>query len=97
MKASLNESLLNLAAHPVMWVMSRIARRVGPLWAIPGLGVLISDAEVAREVFQRDNEFTKNGPGSFAELLTAGLGPVARGNMDGAEPQGMRAAIAGVL
>lgn len=97
MTARFHETVLNLAAHPLVWAMSRLARRIGPLWHVPGLGVMVSDAGIAREILTRDDEFTKNGPGSFARALTAALGPVALGNMDGEEHRRARALIAGVL
>jgi cytochrome P450 len=80
-----------------MWGMAQLARRVGPLWQVPGLGLIVSDATLARDILQRDDEFTKTGPGSFARALTAVLGPMALGNMDGNEHRQLRAAIAQVL
>lgn len=77
--------------------MARLARHAGPVWNVPGLGVLISDAEFAHEILRRDDEFTKNGPGSFAQGMTAGLGPMALSNMDGDEHHRLRAAIADVV
>ncbi len=97
MRVQFHETLVNLAAHPLVWGMARLARRVGPVWKVPGLGVLISDAECAREILRRDDEFTKNGPGSFAQGMTVGLGPMALSNMDGAEHRQLRAAIADLL
>jgi len=92
-----HETALNLAAHPLMWGAAQLARRAGPLWRVPGLGLIVSDATLARDILQRDDEFTKTGPGSFARALTAVLGPIALGNMDGAEHRQLRAAIADVL
>ncbi len=97
MSVQFHETVLNLAAHPLMWGLAQLARRAGPVWRVPGLGVIISDAECAREILRRDDDFTKNGPGSFAQVFTATLGPIALGNMDGAEHHRMRAAIADVL
>ena len=97
MSAALHEVVVNLAAHPLTWGLSRLARRAGPVWRVPGLGVLISDAEFAREILRRDDEFTKNGPGSFSEGLTAALGPMALSNMDGDDHRRLRVAISSVL
>lgn len=91
------ETSLNLAAHPLMWPLVRIARRVAPVWKVPGLGIVVSNAAFAREILTRDEEFTKNGPGSFAQALTLGLGPKALGNMDGEEHRRLRASLADVL
>lgn len=97
MTASLHETLINLASHPLVFALARVARRVGPLWRVPGLGVLVSDAQLGREILQRDEDFTKNGPGSFAATMSATLGPVALGNMDGADHRRLRASLADLL
>ncbi len=97
MRASFHEAALNLAAHPLMWGTAQLARRAGALWKVPGLGLIVSDAALARDILQRDDEFTKTGRGSFARALTAVLGPIALGNMDGDEHRQLRAAIADVL
>lgn len=97
MTISRHETKLNLAAHPLMWPLVCLARRIAPVWTVPGLGIVVSDAAFAREVLTRDSEFTKNGPGSFAQALTTGLGPKVLGNMDGEEHRRMRASLSDVL
>lgn len=97
MSAEFNEALLNLSSHPLMWGLARMARRVGPVWRVPGLGILVSDASMAHEILRRDQDFTKNGEGSFADALTTVLGPVALGNMDGEKHLQLRKSISGVL
>ena len=97
MKTDFHEISLNLAAHPLTWGLARLARRFGPIWKVPGLGVLVSDSEYAREVLRRDDDFTKNGPGSFSAGMTAGLGPMALSNMDGADHRRLRAGISDAL
>lgn len=97
MSGQFHETLLNLSAHPLMWGLAQLARRAGPLWRVPGLGVIVSGADVARDILLRDAEFTKNGPGSFAQALTAVLGPMALGNMDGADHRRLRVALSDVL
>lgn len=97
MKADHHELLLNLAAHPLLWGIARLGRRIGPIWRVPGLGIIVNDAECAREILQRDDDFVKNGPDSFAQAFTAGLGPIALTNMDGEEHRRLRASIADVL
>jgi hypothetical protein len=83
LSAAFNEALLNLSSHPLVWGLAQMARRVGPVWRVPGLGILVSDASMAHEILRRDQDFTKNGAGSFADALTTVLGPLALGNMDG--------------
>ena len=97
MSAQLHESVLHFSAHPLLWVLARLARRAGLLWKVPGLGVMVSDAECAREILRRDRDFSKNGTGSFAQAMTAALGPMALGNMDGDDHRCLRTAIADVL
>ncbi|MCZ6708795.1 MAG: cytochrome P450 [Gammaproteobacteria bacterium] len=97
MSAKLHETVLHFSAHPLLWGLARLARRAGPLWKVPGLGVIVSDAECAREILRRDHDFTKNGVGSFAQAMTAALGPMALGNMDGDDHRCLRTAIADVL
>lgn len=95
--AQLNETLLNCVSHPLLWGMAQIARRLDPMLRVPGLGIVVSDAACAREILQRDEDFTKNGPGSLAQTITLGLGPTALGNMDGSEHHKIRQALAGSL
>ena len=77
------DALVNFAAHPLAWPAARVLRRIGPMVRLPGLGYAISDAALVHDVLLRDEEFTKNGPGSFAAQMTAALGPAALANMDG--------------
>jgi cytochrome P450 len=83
MNARLHEEALNLAAHPLGWPLARLARRLGGVLDVPGVGLVVSDAAFAHEVLTRDAEFTKNGPRSLAGKITELLGPFALTNMDG--------------
>src|SRR4051794_19571715 len=83
MKARLHEEALNLAAHPVGWPLARLARRLGGVLPVPGVGLVVSDAAFAHEVLVRDTDFPKNGPRSIAGKVTELLGPFAVINMDG--------------
>jgi cytochrome P450 len=96
MSAYFHEAFLNLAAHPLLWGLARLTRRIKPVCNVPGLGIVVSDAAFAREVLVRDKDFAKNGPGSFAQALTTGLGPIALGNMDGEKHRSLRGALADV-
>lgn len=87
----------NFAAHPVAWPLVRIARRIAPVFAVPGLGVIVSDAEVAHDVLVQDHLFLKNGEGSFSSIITELLGPFALGNMDGEAHANLRARLARVV
>ena len=96
MKAALYDVALNLAAHPIGWPLARLARRAGQVIDVPGVGLVVSDAEFGHEVLVRDAEFTKNGPGSVAERVTEIIGPFALINMDGEVHQRLRAKLADV-
>ena len=92
-----NDTALNLAAHPVGWPLARLARRLGGVVRVPGLGVVISDAEVAHDVLTRDDLFTKNGPRSFSAGMTELFGESALGNMDGQPHRRLRATLSDIV
>lgn len=94
MKAAHADALVSLAAHPVAWPMIRGLRRLGPTVRVPGLGLVVNDAALVRDVLVRDAEFTKNGPGSLAAQMTEVLGPHALANMDGPAHLALRGRIA---
>ncbi len=97
MKAAMYDAALNLAAHPFGWPLARLARRLGGVLRVPGLGLVVSDAEFGHEVLVRDADFTKNGPGSLARHITAHLGPYALANMDGEAHQRLRGKLQDVV
>ncbi len=77
-----HEARLYLAAHPVAYPLARLLARLGPVVRVPGLGVVVNDAAVAREVLT-DARFRKDGPGSPGDLWTPVLGPSVLLNMEG--------------
>jgi cytochrome P450 len=78
-----HDAMVNLAAHPVAWPLARGVRHAGGVVRVPGIGVVINDAEAAHDVLTRDELFTKNGHGSIAASMTELFGAQALGNMDG--------------
>ena len=92
--AGWRDAWCTLAAHPVAWPLARLARRLGPVVRVPGVGLVVSDAELAHEALARDADFPKNGPGSLAAIMTRFLGPAALGNMDGEAHARLRARVA---
>jgi cytochrome P450 len=96
-KAVFHDAAVNLAAHPVGWPLARLARRLGGVLRVPGLGLVVSDAEFGHEVLMRDADFTKNGPGSLSRHITASLGPFALANMDGEAHQRLRGKLKDVV
>ncbi len=76
------------AAHPVAYPALRAVRR--PAQRVPGLGVLVRDATLLREVLMNPASFTKTGPGSPSDLWTPVLGPAVLLNMEGADHVALR-------
>jgi cytochrome P450 len=67
----------------------RAIARIGPVVRVPRVGVVVSDAALARAVLT-DPSFTKTGPGSPADLWTPVVGPAVLLNMDGPEHAELR-------
>jgi cytochrome P450 len=95
--AAARDALVNFAAHPVAWTAARGARRAGPLLNVPGVGLLVSGAEIARQVLLQDETFTKSGRGSLSAVITQALGPSALSNMDGSPHRVLRAKLVDLL
>lgn len=77
------EERIQRAAHPLVYPAIRSLRRFGPALRVPGLGIVVSDASVAREVLLDTEHFRKVGPGSPSDLWTPVLGPSVLLNMEG--------------
>lgn len=77
------ERRIQLAAHPVAYPLVRGISRLGPAVRIPRIGVVVSDAALARSVLMDPESFTKTGPGSPSDLWTPVLGPSVLLNMEG--------------
>lgn len=91
-RAMRNERRVIRAAHPVAFrAVSAIPGRVR---RVPGLGVVVKDAELLRAVLLDTTSFSKNGPGAPSELWTPVLGPSVLLNMEGAEHRELRRKLA---
>ncbi|MCU1431401.1 MAG: Cytochrome family protein [Actinotalea sp.] len=91
------EDRVQRAAHPLVYpALRRIAAR-GPVVRVPGLGVVVSDAALARRVLLDTEHFTKTGPGSPADLWTPVLGPAVLLNMEGEDHARLRSRLAGLF
>ncbi len=97
MKARLHEAWVHCAAHPLLYPLARLSRWAGGVHQVPGVGVIVNDAEVAHEILGRDRDFTKNGPGSLSEVFTQALGPFALTNMDGDAHRALRSRLGDLL
>ena len=97
MRHRFHDTVVNVAAHPLRWPLARLTRRLGAAVHVPGLGLVISGAELATEVMQRDRDFTKNGQGSISAVITQLVGPFALSNMDGEAHRQLRTRIGDLL
>ena len=72
------------AAHPLAWRISRIAPRLDPdICFVPGLGYVVSGAEILREILLDSDRFRKDGAASVGAIVTQVFGPIALTNMEG--------------
>ncbi len=86
-----------IAAHPVAWTFARLARYGGPVLRIPGVGLVVNDVEIAREVLHRETDFSKRGRGGFIDNITQLFGPFALANMEGDEHRRLRGMLGDLL
>jgi cytochrome P450 len=91
------ETRVQLAAHPLAYPLVRGLARIGPVVRVPGIGVVVSDASIARRVLTDTGAFSKAAPGSAADLWTPVLGPALLLNMAGAEHARLRRKLAGLF
>ena len=86
------EERVQRAAHPLAYPALRSARH-RPVVRVPRVGVVVSDAAIAREVLLDLDHFSKVGPGAPSDLWTPVLGPSVLLNMEGAEHAALRRAL----
>ncbi|WP_141278733.1 cytochrome P450 [Pseudonocardia hydrocarbonoxydans] len=91
------ERRVQLGAHPLAYPLVRALARVGPVVRVPRVGVVVSDAALAREVLTDPAAFAKTGPGSPAALWTPVVGPSVLLNMEGPGHAALRRALAGLF
>ncbi|TDC68844.1 cytochrome P450 [Actinomadura sp. GC306] len=84
------ERRLYLTAHPVAYPLLRGLAKRGAIVRVPGLGVVVNDASLAREILMDGETFRKDGPGSPGDLWTPVLGPSVLLNMEGAAHRALR-------
>ncbi|GAA0947642.1 cytochrome P450 [Actinocorallia libanotica] len=84
------ERRLYLTAHPFAYPLLRGLARVGPAVRVPGLGIVVNDAALARAVLLDGEGFRKDGPGSPGDLWTPILGPSVLLNMEGGPHRALR-------
>ncbi|MFA1544710.1 cytochrome P450 [Actinomadura chokoriensis] len=84
------EERLYLAAHPLAYPLLRGVARRGPVVRVPGVGVVVNDASLARGILMDGETFRKDGPGSPGDLWTPVLGPSVLLNMEGDAHRALR-------
>jgi cytochrome P450 len=91
MKQKINEweERLQLAAHPKGYPLLKWLAKFGTNIRIPGIGLVVSDAALMRDVLT-DPAFSKTGKGGPAGLWTPITGPTALVNMDGEAHMNLR-------
>ncbi|MFC8917736.1 hypothetical protein ACFT5C_18385 [Streptomyces sp. NPDC057116] len=60
------ERRVQTAAHPVAYRLMRAVAARGPVVRVPRVGVVVSDAGLARQVLTDTEAYTKTGPGAAA-------------------------------
>lgn len=91
----MSEETVLRAAHPVVWpLLARLTRT--PVRRVPGLGVLVGDARLIREVLTRPADFPRTGRGGSAELWDA-LGERVLFNLDGSDHAELRGRLRDLL
>lgn len=91
------ERRIQIGAHPLAYPLVRGLGLVSPVVRVPRVGVVVSDAAIAREVLTDTVSFTKTGPGSPADLWTPVVGPRVLLNMEGAEHGELRRKLGGLF
>ncbi|WP_431780744.1 cytochrome P450 [Streptomyces chumphonensis] len=91
------EERVQTTAHPVAYRLLRAVSARGPVVRVPRVGVVVSDAALARDVLTDTARFTKTGPGSPSDLWTPILGPSVLLNMEGAAHAALRRRLGGLF
>ncbi|WP_144659429.1 cytochrome P450 [Paenarthrobacter nicotinovorans] len=91
------ERRVHLGAHPVLYPVIRGLGGLRPVLRLPGLGVLVSEAGLVREVLMNQELFVKDGPSGSGALWTPVVGPKALLNMDGEEHRLLRRRLADIF
>src|SRR5690349_428421 len=77
------ERRIHRGAHPLLYPTIRGLGSLKPVVRLPGVGVLVSEAALVREVLLDQERFIKDGPSGSGALWTPVVGPKALVNMDG--------------
>src|SRR5262249_21091628 len=90
LRARWHETAIYAASHPLALVGVELLLFTGPATRVPGLGVLVSDPKVAREILDDDQHFSKAATGSAGAVQAQVLGEYALLNLDGEAHRSLR-------
>jgi cytochrome P450 len=91
-EAVCHELLIYLADHPLALLLAEISRPIAVVH-VPGLGYIVNDLAIARQILEREDAFSKTGPGSMGAMISQVVGASALMNMDGADHLALRAKL----
>ncbi|WP_232223526.1 cytochrome P450 [Arthrobacter sp. FB24] len=94
--AAMWERRLHTAAHPVAYPLIRGLGKLRHVVRLPGLGVLVSEASLVREVLM-DASYSKSGARASGALWTPVVGPRVLLNMHGEEHLELRRRLNGLF
>lgn len=84
------EKRLYLSAYPLLYPVMRGLAQMGDAVRVPGVGIVVNSASLARQILMDGETFRKDGPGSPGDLWTPILGPSVLLNMEGAAHRALR-------
>ena len=93
-RAEWNELSLYAASHPFVLVFAELLRWMGPLVRVPGIGSVVNEPELAREMLMDTEAFDKTGPGSMGAVYAQVMGPYTLLALGGEEHRRLRTLLA---
>jgi cytochrome P450 len=75
--AAWHDFLVMAARHPVVLGMMKLARVTGPVRFVPGIGYIVADPALAREILLDESAFSKSGRGAAGAIWNLILGPMS--------------------
>lgn len=94
-QAMRRDERLMRSVHPIAYPMLQLVR--GPARRVPGLGVVVKDAALVRQVLLDGEAFSKQGPGASSDLWTPVLGARVLLNMHGEDHRVLRRRLAPIF
>lgn len=79
--------------HPLALLLAEVTRPRAVVY-VPGVGYLVNDPVVAREILENEEAFSKSGPSSMGAMITQVVGEYALMNMDGPAHRALRTKLA---